>query len=60
MFTIGGYANRGNDLFGINRNQNSEPNLGGNNLTYTALLYGNGPGNLRQIRTKNLTDEETS
>ena len=28
-------------------------------LTFTSLLYGNGPGGLRQIRTRNLTNEET-
>jgi hypothetical protein len=29
-------------------------------LTFTSLLYGNGPGGIRKIRTKNLTNEETS
>ena len=29
------------------------------NLTYTALSYANGPGAIKKIRTKNLTEEET-
>ena len=28
-------------------------------VTYTSLLYGNGPGGIRKIRTRNLTNEET-
>ena len=48
---------RGNNLFGINLNSYS--NVSDVNLTYTSLLYGNGPGNLRSVRTYNLTNELT-
>jgi hypothetical protein len=34
-------------------------NLSESNLTFTSILYGNGPGGLLTIRTKNLTDEQT-
>jgi len=34
-------------------------NLSDSNLTFTSILYGNGPGGLLEIRTKNLTDEQT-
>jgi len=54
---MGGYSLRGNHLFGINLNSYS--NVSDVNLTYTSLLYGNGPGNLRAVRNYNLTNEET-
>ena len=54
---MGGYSMRGNNLFGINLNSYS--NVSDVNLTYTSLLYGNGPGNLRSVRTYNLTNELT-
>jgi alkaline phosphatase len=58
VFTLGGYAVRGNDLLGINvAKESSLSNLG---LTYTPLLYGNGPGGLLKIRDYNLTNEITS
>ncbi len=37
---------------------NSYGNLSDSQLTYTSLAYANGPGGLKDIRTKNLTDEE--
>ncbi len=55
-FTLGGYANRGNSIFGLV--YNSYSNLSNSNLTYTSLAYANGPGGLLKIRTKNLTDDE--
>jgi hypothetical protein len=36
------------------------PSLDESKKTYTQLGYANGPGGLRAIRTRNLTDEETS
>ena len=35
-------------------------NVSDSNITFTSLLYGNGPGGLRQIRSKNQTNEETN
>jgi hypothetical protein len=35
-------------------------NVSDSNLTFTSLLYGNGPGGLREIRHKNQTNEETN
>ena len=53
---MGGYSNRGNLLFDINKNQNNEPILTQDkNLTFSALGYGNGPGAIKEIRTINLT-----
>ena len=57
VFTMGGYSIRGNSLFGINLSKKS--NVSGVNLTFTSLLYGNGPGNLRSVRNYNLTSEQT-
>lgn len=34
-------------------------NVSDANLTFTSILYGNGPGGLKSIRTRNLTNEET-
>ena len=34
-------------------------NISDSNTTFTSLLYGNGPGGIRQIRSLNLTNEET-
>jgi hypothetical protein len=55
VFTIGGYSNRGNRLFDINRNQDGDPILSeGKNgkLTFTAIgnvfnFYSNLQTNLR-------------
>jgi alkaline phosphatase len=55
--SIGGFASRGDDILGLTENtwkSKTTPNL-----TFTTLLYANGPGGLRAIRTRNLTHEET-
>ena len=57
VFTLGGYANRGNPLFGIVHNKDEQ--LTRQNLTYTPLMYANGPGWRSVQRTWNLTKEET-
>ena len=60
VFTLGGYPQRGNSLFGINTNQKGVPVLDERNfLSYTALAYANGPGAIKEIRNKNLTNEQT-
>ena len=58
---MGGYPRRGNEIFGIVRNQNDKIDLTQNGITYTSLLYGNGPGfyNLKAVRTGNLTNSDT-
>jgi alkaline phosphatase len=56
-FTLGGWTFRGNSLFGIS--VNSRANVSEANLTYTSILYGNGPGGLLAIRSHNLTNQET-
>jgi alkaline phosphatase len=55
--SIGGFASRGGDILGLTVNQ--YPSNTAPNLTFTTLLYANGPGGLRKIRTRNLTQEET-
>jgi len=61
VFTIGGYANRGNPIFDINKDQKEKPILSEDKkLTFTAIGYGNGPGAIKQIRTFNLTVNITS
>lgn len=57
VFTIGGYAQRGNSILGINLNKYS--NVSDTQVTYTSLIYGNGPGGLREIRKENLTNSQT-
>lgn len=37
-----------------------QANVSDSNLTYTSILYGNGPGGLKKIRTHNLTNDVTS
>ncbi len=62
VFTIGGYNKRGNNIFHINEQAPLGQTLGDLNMTYTPLLYGNGPGapqSMQSIRTHNLTNEET-
>jgi alkaline phosphatase len=58
-FTLGGYSIRGNNIYGLvyNRYSNVSDRDG---LTYTSLLYANGPGGLPEIRKVNLTDAEVS
>ncbi len=58
-FTIGAYNRRGGDIFGLNYNMLYKSPVSDENLTFTPLLYGNGPGTLKQIRTYNLTDSAT-
>jgi hypothetical protein len=55
-FTIGGNSNRGNNVYGI---AVSYKNLSDVNLTFTSILYGNGPGGLLNIRKHNLTNSIT-
>ncbi|CAF1139650.1 unnamed protein product, partial [Brachionus calyciflorus] len=56
VFTMGGYSLRGNPILGINLNSYS--NLSQANVTYTSLLYGNGPGGPLpgSVRKTNLTN----
>ena len=59
-FTIGGNAFRGNKIYGLtSKNWPERKNTSDINLTYTSLLYGTGPGGLKRIRNRNLTNEET-
>ncbi len=58
-FTLGGYNKRGGDIFGLNYNMIYKSAVNEENLTYTPLLYGNGPGKLKEIRRYNLTDVQT-
>lgn len=54
-----GYSIRGNPILGINLNHVS--NVSKLNLTYTSLLYGNGPGGINpdSLRNTNLTNIDT-
>lgn len=52
-----GYSLRGNPILGINLNRWS--NVSELNVTYTSLMYANGPGGLLAIRRTNLTNEIT-
>ena len=60
VFTMGGYAFRGNSILGVV--QGKFVNVSELKLTFSSLLYGNGPGfyNLTQIRSTNLTSDQTS
>jgi alkaline phosphatase len=60
VFTMGGYPGRGNPIMGIAKADN--PDLTQNNVTYTSLQYGNGPGfyRLNGVRTTNLTEDQTT
>ncbi|XP_025087400.1 alkaline phosphatase, tissue-nonspecific isozyme-like [Pomacea canaliculata] len=53
VFTIAGYAKRGNDILGLMDPLNDEVT---DNMTYTALSYANGPGAGR----RNLTGVDTT
>lgn len=44
---------------GLNHNMLYGHGKSSDNLTYTPLLYGNGPGKLKNIRDYNLTEKET-
>jgi hypothetical protein len=54
---MGGNSMRGNPILGIALTP--KLNLSDSNLTFTSLLYGNGPGALLSIRKTNLTNEIT-
>lgn len=56
-FTLGGNSLRGNPVLGLALT--SYTNVSDANLTYTSILYGNGPGGLLKIRDFNLTLNET-
>lgn len=57
-FTIGGYSMRGSSIMGLALNIFYKKNVSDLNTTFTSLAYANGPGGLREIRTRNLTHEE--
>nr|UHN91762.1 AKP3 [Brachionus rotundiformis] len=57
-FTLGGNSLRGNPVLGLALT--SYTNVSDANLTYTSILYGNGPGGLLKIRDFNLTLKDTS
>lgn len=58
-FNIGGYSKRGNPILGLVRSiEYGELSSAG--YTFTSLSYGNGPGGLKEIRKRNLTEKETS
>ncbi|RNA26010.1 alkaline tissue-nonspecific isozyme isoform X1 [Brachionus plicatilis] len=56
-FTLGGNSLRGNPVLGLALT--SYTNVSDANLTYTSILYGNGPGGLLKIRDFNLTLNDT-
>jgi alkaline phosphatase len=59
-FNIGGYGVRGSPLFGVLHSKDDETMLSQpNNVSFTPLVYGNGPGGLLEIRRTNLTDKIT-
>ncbi|CAF1110649.1 unnamed protein product, partial [Brachionus calyciflorus] len=58
VFTIGGYAVRGNPLFSV-VNTTEKDKLSAYNTTFTALAYANGPSGLTEIRTYNISNEQT-
>ena len=55
VFTLGGYATRGNPILGyVHRNDSSgeplsEPDLAADEQPYTTLSYANGPGAVREL-----------
>jgi len=57
--SLGGYSIRGNLVYGISYNHNNNYSLI-TNQSYTSMLYANGPGGLKQIRNKNLTEAEVN
>ena len=59
VFTMGGYSIRGNSILGINLSGYMSDNSSGTGVTYTSLIYGNGPAGLREIRKTNLTSSDT-
>ena len=62
VFTMGGYPQRGNPIFALSQeyDKNSPP-LAKDNMPYTVLAYGNGPGGMRINGTRqNLTGVDTT
>lgn len=67
-FSINGYSKRGTNILGLvdsiyGTRSDSYKNKQGeqvNGTTYTVLTYSNGPGALKEIRTKDLYENETS
>jgi alkaline phosphatase len=61
VFTMGGYPGRGNPILGV-AGVADMADLTKNNVSYTSLHYGNGPGfySLTGVRTVNLTNDQTS
>ena len=61
VFTIGGYAERGNPVFGLLRAVDGELAVDKDGKTYTTLGYANGPGGLNgsrpDLRGVNTTDK---
>ncbi|RMZ99235.1 alkaline phosphatase-like [Brachionus plicatilis] len=57
-FNIGGYSKRGNPILGLVRSV-EYGELSSDGYTFTSLSYGNGPGGLKEIRKRNLTEKET-
>lgn len=50
VFTIGGYAKRGNPVFGLLKDVDDELAEDKEGKTYTPLGYANGPGGLNGVR----------
>lgn len=61
VFSLGGYSDRGNPIFGLTTEKEKKV-LDQRNLTFSTLLYANGPGfySLEKLRDVNLTEEVTS
>ena len=66
-FSLGGYSKRGTNILGLvdsiyGNKSSSYKNKDGqqiNGTTYTVLAYANGPGALKEIRTRDLNENET-
>ncbi|XP_065318570.1 alkaline phosphatase-like isoform X1 [Gordionus sp. m RMFG-2023] len=58
VFNLGGYPVRGNPIFGFNREYPEKPYDLSNvdNLPYTSLVYGNGPGGVDPKKMKHRED----
>ena len=61
VFTMAGYPERGNPIFDLALEYNkTEPTLAKDEMPYTALGYGNGPGGERENGSRqNLTGVDT-
>ena len=58
VFNVGGYPYRGNDILGLAHPLQYQPSL--DNLPYTTLSYGNGPGYNLDGSRENLTNVDTA